>query len=47
MYSDNPADDHVIKTRRHLFIFNRRRKHFLFLFYDLSNKHDISDDATA
>ena len=45
MYSDKPADDHVIKT--FLFIFNRCRKHFLFLFYDFSNKYDISDDATA
>ena len=45
MYSDKPADNHVIKTRRH-FYFQSLSETFL-SFYDLSNKYDISDDATA
>ena len=50
MYSDKPTDDHDSCDQNKapfLFIFNHCRKHFLFLFYDFSNKYDISDDAPA
>ena len=47
MYSDKPADDHVIKTRRHFCLFSIAVGNIFFFFYGFSNKYDISDDATA
>ena len=48
MYFDKPADDHVIKTRRHFCLFSIAVGNISsFFFCDFSNKYDISDDATA
>ena len=48
MYFDKPADDHVIKTRRHFCSFSIAVGNISsFFFCDFSNKYDISDDAIA
>ena len=48
MYFDKPADDRVIKTRRHFCLFSIAVGNISsFFFMILVNKYDISDDATA